>query len=138
MLDHIVLRVSDIQKSKYFYTKALAPLGYKIFIDRQKSAGFGLKNKHGGRDFWIKEGRIGKAKSFGWLAFVARGKKAVRDFYNTALKVGGKDNGAPGYRPKYHVGYYAAFVLDPDGYNIEAVFDDLEKLRKSDTTPRDY
>jgi hypothetical protein len=92
----------------------------------------------GGTSFWIKEGRVGNPKSFGCLAFNARNKKEVNGFYKSALKAGGKSNGAPGYRPKYHVGYYAAFVLDPSGYNVEAVFDDVVKLKRSGIPPRDW
>ncbi len=69
-------------------------------------------------------------KSFSCIAFNATSTQMVDAFYKAALEAGGKDNGAPGYRTQYHPGYYAAFVLDPDGYNIEAVFDDWEKLKR--------
>ena len=138
MLNHITLKISDIKRSKKFYAAALAPLGYKLLIDKPQSAGFGYKGKISGRDFWIKKGAVSKTKSFGCLAFSAKDKKAVKDFYKVALKDGGRRNGAPGYRPKYHVGYYAAFVLDPDGYNIEAVFEDFKKLKKSGIPTRDW
>ncbi|MCR4277693.1 MAG: VOC family protein [Candidatus Berkelbacteria bacterium] len=129
MLNHITLRVNDLEKSKKFFLAALGPLGYKLFVEKEKSAGFGQADIEGNRDFWIKEGEVGETKSFYCLAFTAPNKEGVENFYRAALEAGGVDNGAPGYRPQYHAGYYAAFVLGPDGYNIEAVFDDWEKLR---------
>ncbi len=130
MLNHITLRVSDLEKSKKFFLAAFAPLGYKLFVEKPKSAGFGQADIEGNRDFWIKQFELGDTKSFSCLAFTASSKEMVEEFYTAALKAGGKDNGAPGYRPQYHPGYYAAFVLDLDGYNIEAVWDDLEKLKE--------
>src|SRR5262245_14827843 len=130
MLNHITLRVSDLAKSKAFFAATLAPLGYKILHEKQTSAGFGQQDVEGTRDFWIKAGdtvwmnetKEGKQKSFSCLAFTATNKEQVHQFYEAALAAGAKDNGAPGYRPNYHSGYYAAFVFDPvDGYNIEAV-----------------
>jgi len=129
MLNHITLRVSDLKKSKQFYLATLTPLGYKLFVEKEKSAGFGQADIEGNRDFWIKKFETGDVKSFSCLAFTASSKEMVEEFYREALKAGGKDNGAPGYRPQYHPGYYAAFITDPDGYNIEAVWDDLEKLK---------
>lgn len=131
MINHITLRVSDLEKSKAFFLAALAPLGYKLFIEKPKSAGFGQADVEGNRDFWITEGEVEETKSFSCLAFTGTNKQAIENFYKAALAAGGKDNGAPGYRPQYHPGYYAAFVLDQDGYNIEAVWDDLEKLKES-------
>ncbi len=131
MLNHITLRVNDLEKSKKFFLATLAPLGYKLFVEKEKSAGFGQVDVEGNRDFWIHEGKVSEVKSFSCLAFTASSKEAVETFYNAALEAGGKDNGVPGYRPQYHRGYYAAFVHDLDGYNIEAVWDDLEKLRGS-------
>ncbi|MDP2631019.1 MAG: VOC family protein [Candidatus Uhrbacteria bacterium] len=131
MLNHITLRVSDLEKSKRFFLATLAPLGYKLFVEKEKSAGFGQSDIEGNRDFWIHEGKVGEIKSFSCLAFTASNKDAVGNFYKAALGAGGIDNGAPGYRPQYHPGYYAAFVLDLDGYNIEVVFDDLEKLKEA-------
>lgn len=138
MIDHITLRVSDIDLSKEFFTKALAPLGYSLLKKTcwsgknklgKRVFGFGIENKEGKRDFWIIEGRTKQEQhSFSCLAFKALNKKMVDEFYKAAIESGGKDNGPPGYRKKYHSGYYAAFVLDPDGHNIEVVFDDLEKI----------
>ena len=124
MIDHVTLRVSDYEKSKEFFSRALKPLGYVLTREFPKdfSAGFAADGR---RDLWIKAGSTDqRSHSFSCLAFVARSKQAVNDFYKAALDAGGQDNGAPGYRPEYHPGYYAAFVLDPDGYNIEAVFDE--------------
>jgi len=131
MLNHITLRVSNLEKSKQFFLAALAPLGYKLFVEKEKSAGFGQADIEGNRDFWIHEGKVDETKSFSCLAFTALSKEAVENFYKAALEAGGTDNGAPGYRPQYHLGYYAAFVHDLDGYNIEAVFDDLERLKEA-------
>ena len=131
MLNHITLRVSDLEKSKKFFLTALAPLSYKLFIEKPNSAGFGQADIEGNRDFWIKQAQTNDVKSFSCLAFTASSKEAVENFYTAALEAGAKDNGAPGYRPQYHPGYYTAFVIDPDGYNIEAVWDDLEKLKEA-------
>ncbi len=130
MINHITLFVRDVQRSGVFYTKALAPLGYKKVADKSNRAvapsiGYGTEDKNGMRDFWIKEkNNMGDVRSFSCFAFTALSKDAVAAFHQSALAAGGRDNGAPGYRTKYHPGYYAAYVLDPDGNNIEAVFDD--------------
>jgi len=124
VLNHITLRVSNLEKSKAFYTHTLAPLDYKLFVEKEKSAGYGIEDSVGKRDFWIKTGEVGEKKSFSCLAFTASSKEIVEAFHKAGIEAGGVNNGAPGYRPEYHAGYYAAFVLDPDGYNIEAVFDD--------------
>lgn len=122
MLDHIGLPVSDFARSKAFYTSVLAPLGYGLVMevtpemtgDGSSAAGFG-KNKP---DFWIgtsdKQART-------HVAVVAADRASVRSFYEAAIAAGAKDNGPPGLRPHYHENYYGAFVLDPDGHNIEAV-----------------
>ena len=130
MINHLTLRVSDFERSKEFYSKALKPLGYQ-YLKKTKdnfhytTAGYGIVDEEGHRDFWIKkEENYILAHSFSCLAFTATNKEMVDSFFEAAIKAGGKDNGKPGYRPEYHPGYYAAFVLDPDGNNIEAVFDD--------------
>jgi catechol 2,3-dioxygenase-like lactoylglutathione lyase family enzyme len=124
MLDHIGFAVSDYERAQRFYTAALAPLGYAIIkeVPAEKTesgyaaAGFGIGGKP---DFWIAgEGRLERPLH---VAIVAKDRAAVDGFYRAALAAGGKDNGAPGLRPHYHPNYYAAFVLDPDGHNIEAV-----------------
>lgn len=138
MLNHITLRISDLEKSKKFFSQALAPLRYKLCIEKEKSAGFGQTDVEGQRDFWIKVGAVADIKSFSCLAFTALHKDEVDDFYQAALAAGGRDNGAPGYRPQYHPGYYAAFVLDLDGHNIEAVWEDITKLKEADfVAPQD-
>lgn len=124
MLDHTGINVSDINSSRAFYLKALSPLGYVASLSLEHAVGFGVKNKHSGDDpggdFWIASGTPFQPRSH--IAFRANSEWEVIAFYEAALAAGGKDNGAPGLRPHYHPTYFAAFVLDPDGYNIEAVF----------------
>ena len=116
MLDHIGIAVTDLDKSVAFYTKALAPLGYTLIDNFQgQAAGFGVAPKP---DFWIGKGPEAKHAH---IAFRASGRAQVREFYEAAIAAGGKDNGAPGVREHYHENYYAAFVHDADGNNIEAV-----------------
>jgi catechol 2,3-dioxygenase-like lactoylglutathione lyase family enzyme len=111
MIDHIGFPVSDYARAKAFYSKALAPLGYCL-----PAAGFGADGKP---DFWIGgEGGLNKPLH---VAFLASDRATVDAFYDAALKAGGRDNGPPGIRAHYHPHYYGAFVLDPDGHNIEAV-----------------
>jgi catechol 2,3-dioxygenase-like lactoylglutathione lyase family enzyme len=116
MIDHIGISVRDLDRSIAFYTKALAPLGYELVMKWESFAGFGVGGKP---DFWI-DGREAP-KTANHIAFRASGRALVRAFHDAALAAGGKDNGAPGVRPHYHEHYYGAFVLDPDGHNIEAV-----------------
>ncbi len=124
MIDHIGFSVSDYARAKAFYTQALAPLGYTLIIEAganqtesgHPAAGFG---KDGKPDFWI--GGEGKLEKPVHVALTADDRKTVDAFHRAALSAGGKDNGAPGLRPQYHPNYYGAFVLDPDGHNIEAV-----------------
>ena len=123
MLDHVGIPVSDYQRSKGFYLRALEPLGYGLVLEvaspetgGHSHAGFGPPGKPA---FWIGNGTPLKGRVH--FAFHARNRDAVRAFYKAALAAGGKDNGAPGLRPHYHDNYYGAFVLDPDGHNIEAV-----------------
>jgi catechol 2,3-dioxygenase-like lactoylglutathione lyase family enzyme len=120
MIAHTGLAVSDYQRSKTFYTKALTPLGYSNNMEHGTSAGF---NDGKNTDFWIgKESQVIPNH----LAFEAKSREQVHAFHKAALDAGGKDNGAPGYRD-YSPGYYAAFVYDPDGHNIEAVWYDPSK-----------
>lgn len=124
MIDHIGFPVSDYARSKAFYEKALAPLGYSIVMevtaDQTESGapacGFGRDGKP---DFWI--GGEGGLEGILHAAIVAESRAAVDAFHQAALAAGGRDNGAPGLRPHYHPSYYGAFVFDPDGHNIEAV-----------------
>jgi catechol 2,3-dioxygenase-like lactoylglutathione lyase family enzyme len=122
VLDHIGFPVADYAQAKMFYEKALAPLGYALIMEVAQSendapaAGFGANGKP---DFWIGgEGALTKPIH---IAIAAKDRATVDAFYRAALAAGGKDNGAPGLRPHYHPNYYGAFVLDPDGHNIEAV-----------------
>ena len=122
MIDHLGIPVSDYSRAKAFYSKALAPLGYELLMEVRQNehdapaAGFGVDNKP---DFWIGgEGGLNRAVH---IAVTAKDRPTVDAFYKAALAAGGRDNGAPGLRPQYHSAYYAAFVLDPDGHNIEAV-----------------
>jgi catechol 2,3-dioxygenase-like lactoylglutathione lyase family enzyme len=122
MIDHIGFPVSDYPRSKAFYLQALAPLDYTLIMEvtqengTDQAAGFGAGGKP---DFWIGgEGGLEKPLH---VAIVAKDRAAVNAFHKAAIAAGGRDNGAPGTRPHYHPNYYGAFVLDPDGHNIEAV-----------------
>ncbi|HEX2567918.1 MAG TPA: VOC family protein [Polyangia bacterium] len=120
MLDHIGIKVRDYNKSREFYRVALAPLGYSLLMEFPEQgppiyAGFGADGKP---DFWISQGEQVAPIHF---AFVLDDRKAVDAFHAAALKAGAKDNGPPGLRTEYHPNYYGAFVLDPDGNNVEAV-----------------
>lgn len=127
MIDHTGLTVSNFVVSKRFYELALAPLGYAMLMEVPLAAtgavhvvGFGVAPKP---DFWITSGAPNKPPLH--IAFRADSRAVVDAFYKAALGAGGKDNGAPGPRPHYHANYYGAFVLDPDGHNIEAVCHDI-------------
>ena len=115
MIDHIGIQVTDVDKSVAFYTKALAPLGYTLIKQFPGAAGFGIGGKP---DFWI--GLMGGTAKV-HVAIRAKGRDDVRAFHAAALAAGAKDNGAPGVRAHYHEHYYGAFIIDPDGHNIEAV-----------------
>ncbi|SEA42756.1 VOC family protein [Microbulbifer marinus] len=116
MLDHIGVHVHSYERSKEFYRLALAPLGYELILEYADWAGFGWADKP---DLWIKGGKSTAPNIH--IAFRAEDRQTVRDFYRIALEAGGKDNGGPGVREQYHADYYAAYVLDPDGHNIEVV-----------------
>ena len=116
MFDHVGFPVSDLAASRAFYAAALAPLGVGVIVDSPEWVAFG---KAGRAQFWLGGG--GSVPSGVHLAFVAADRAEVRAFYQAALAAGGIDNGAPGLRPQYHPDYYGAFVLDPDGHNVEAV-----------------
>jgi catechol 2,3-dioxygenase-like lactoylglutathione lyase family enzyme len=130
MLDHISLRVADYDRSKAFYQAALAPLGFVLAMESDSGAGF---RKGYIPSFWVKPGKpptnsiVEPAQLGGCggaaihVGFTAENRAAVDAFHQAAVAAGGKDNGAPRLCPEYHPNYYGAFVLDPDGYNIEAV-----------------
>jgi catechol 2,3-dioxygenase-like lactoylglutathione lyase family enzyme len=116
VIDHIGISVSDAKRSAAFYRAALAPLGYVPIMEGEGFAGFGVPPKP---DFWIGQGK--PTVPFVHVALHAQTRALVDAFYKAAIAAGGKDNGPPGLRPHYHPNYYGAFVLDPDGHNIEAV-----------------
>ncbi len=123
MIDHTGVIVSDFQKSKAFYQAALSAIGYEMLMELSAAvtghtdvAGFGEPPKP---DFWISRGTPNTPPIH--VAFRVPDRKRVDRFYRAAIAAGGRDNGAPGLRPHYHPDYYGAFVLDPDGHNIEAV-----------------
>jgi catechol 2,3-dioxygenase-like lactoylglutathione lyase family enzyme len=120
VIDHLGIPVKDYPASKTFYLAALAPLGIGVVkevkgSDGEPACGMGA---NGQPFFWINGGRVGTGLHF---AFVAKTRAQVDAFYAAALKAGAKDNGAPGIRPHYHPNYYGAFVIDPNGVNLEAV-----------------
>ena len=124
MLDHVGFAVADAERSRHFYEAALAPLGIALIMSvtpEQTEAG---GTAHGfGSDgkpyFWVGDNeKVGEGTH---VAFTAETRDQVDAFHEAALAAGGRDNGAPGLRPHYRPNYYAAFVLDPDGLNIEAV-----------------
>ncbi len=128
MIDHTGVIVSNIQKSKAFYEKALTPISYSLLMELPASvtghadvAGFGEAGKP---DFWISSGTPNKPPIH--VAFRVTSRVQVDAFYRAAIAAGGTDNGPPGLRPHYHPNYYGAFVLDPDGHNIEAVCHEAE------------
>ncbi|MBR1203477.1 MULTISPECIES: VOC family protein [Bradyrhizobium] len=117
MLDHVTIGISDIERSKTFYDAALRPLGItRLYAEGAEFAGYGVRPK---AFFWI--GRRATPQTGAHIAFTANDRATVDRFYDDAIKAGGRDNGRPGIRPHYHANYYGAFVLDPDGHNIEAV-----------------
>jgi catechol 2,3-dioxygenase-like lactoylglutathione lyase family enzyme len=119
MFDHVKFGVSDYAASKAFYAKALAPLGVAVVAEGEPSYGLEM----------VAEGKLASLCLFQTtekparlhIAFAADSREQVDAFYSAALEAGGRDNGAPGLRPKYSPHYYAAFIIDPDGHNIEAV-----------------
>jgi catechol 2,3-dioxygenase-like lactoylglutathione lyase family enzyme len=116
IFDHIGFNVSDLQASKAFYLQALAPLGIGVAMDGE---GWVMLGRPGRPQFWI--GSFGSSPGPIHLAFAAENREQVRRFYDAALAAGGKDNGPPGLREHYHPNYYGAFVIGPDGHNVEAV-----------------
>jgi catechol 2,3-dioxygenase-like lactoylglutathione lyase family enzyme len=122
MIDHIIIPVADSAAGKQFYLRALAPLGYKVVWETLCSngelerAGFGVASK---MDFVV--GTASSKISPIHVAFRAENRGMVDAFYEAAIAAGAADNGKPGLCPEYHENYYGAFVLDPDGHNIEAV-----------------
>lgn len=121
MFDHVVFGVSDYAASKAFFLKALEPLGVGVILEGPLGIEIGARGEATLCMFQTEEkpARL-------HLAFKAANRRQVEAFYRAALEAGGKDNGAPGLRPQYHANYYAAFVIGPDGHNIEAVCSEPE------------
>jgi catechol 2,3-dioxygenase-like lactoylglutathione lyase family enzyme len=126
MIDHLTLLVSNYERSRAFYLSALKPLGYELVMEVtremipdlpfERSAGLGAGGKP---DLWLRPANGAIAPTH--IAFLANSRGEVDAFFAAAIGSGGRDHGPPGLRPQYHPDYYGAFVLDPDGYNVEAV-----------------
>lgn len=129
MIDHVSIAVKDYKESLEFYDKTLKTLGYDRIVEiGGYVAGYG---KDGKPSFWIstegrgENGEIGKAKGV-HFSFLAPDVDSVYQWYQQCIENGGKDNGAPGIRPEYHPGYYGAFIIDPNGWRIEACLHDYK------------
>jgi catechol 2,3-dioxygenase-like lactoylglutathione lyase family enzyme len=117
MLDHVTIGISNLARALEFYDRALKPLGIeRLFADGETASGYGAGKK---AFFWI--GIRDAVMTGTHVAFAVPDRATVDAFHAAALAAGGRDNGAPGLRPHYHPDYYGAFVLDPDGHNVEAV-----------------
>lgn len=116
VIDHIGLVVSNFDRSMAFYSRCLSPLGFELVVEIEGWAGYG---RNGKAELWFGPGDSAHAPMH--IAFVAENRAMVDRFYQAALAAGGSDNGAPGVRQIYHPDYYGAFIIDPDGHNIEAV-----------------
>lgn len=119
MFDHVKFGVTDYSVSKAFYIKALEPLGVTGITEWPPN---GIELYHPDGDVSLCLFQTEEKPAHLHVAFVATSRKQVDAFYRAALEAGGTDNGPPGLRPGYNAGYYAAFIFDPDGHNIEAVF----------------
>jgi catechol 2,3-dioxygenase-like lactoylglutathione lyase family enzyme len=116
IIDHIGLAVGDYEKSKQFFSRALAPLGIELVMEIGGYAGYG---KNGKAELWF--GSSGEIQRPMHIAFIADSRDQVKAFYAAAMAAGGTDNGPPGIREIYHPNYFGAFVNGPDGHNVEAV-----------------
>lgn len=116
MFDHVGFGVTNLAEGKAFFLQALQPLGVTVAMEGPYGVGMG---KGGKPSLWLHETKEQPAHLH--LAFVAENRKQVDEFYRATMAGGGKDNGAPGLRPHYHANYYGAFVIGPDGHNVEAV-----------------
>lgn len=116
MFDHIGIGVTHLPESRKFFLTALQPLGVRVAMEGSYGVGMGQNGKP---SLWLSETKERPAHLH--LAFVGESRKQVDEFYRAAMAAGGRDNGAPGLRPDYHPDYYGAFVIGPDGHNIEAV-----------------
>ena len=124
MFDHVKFGVSDFAASKTFFAKALEPLGVAVVAEGSPSYGVELCQPNGKVSLCLFQSDQKPAHLH--LAFTAENRSQVDAFYRAALAAGGIDNGAPGMRPNYHANYFAAFVIGPDGHNVEAVCHDAE------------
>ena len=124
ILDHVGLKVTDFDRSLALYQAALGTLGIKLLanftIGKERHAGFGDTRP----TFWLSDGLTTRGTAH--IAFRANSRAEVEAFHTVAVSMGGRDNGRPGLRAQYHPDYFGAFVLDPDGHNIEAVCHDPE------------
>ena len=116
VFDHIGFNVTDFKSARQFFVDALAPLGMVITMEAD---GWAMIGRKGEGNLWF--GSFGGSPGPIHVAFAAKTREDVRNFYAAALAAGGTDNGAPGLRPHYHPNYYGAFVIGPDGHNLEAV-----------------
>jgi catechol 2,3-dioxygenase-like lactoylglutathione lyase family enzyme len=119
VIDHVLLVVRDLNASRRFYEAALEPLGFTVMYEEEDGVAFGTK---GHDDFAVYQGDNPSMRAH--VAFAASGRAAVDAFYAAAMAAGGRENFPPSVREEYHAGYYAGYVFDPDGNNIEAVFHD--------------
>ncbi|HVV88804.1 MAG TPA: VOC family protein [Kofleriaceae bacterium] len=120
MIDHVSIHVTDVARARDFYAKALAPTGYTVIrqypsAEQPVAVGLGIGGKP---DLWLMQGNPAQQQH---VAIRAQTRKVVAAFFEAGLAAGGKDHGGPGVRPHYHEAYYGAFVLDPDGNNVEVV-----------------
>jgi catechol 2,3-dioxygenase-like lactoylglutathione lyase family enzyme len=125
MINHISIGVRDLRRSKVFYDATLAPVGYACLSESADRLGYGTEYAI---DFWVglaKRPVPADMESGLHICFTARSKDEVAAFHEAALHEGGEDNGPPGPRPAYGEHYYAAFLIDPDGYRLEAYFNDV-------------
>jgi catechol 2,3-dioxygenase-like lactoylglutathione lyase family enzyme len=127
MIDHISLRVKDYAESKRFYDAVLGTLGYRMLMEFPAGGGYGDQKP----EFWI--GPAPDPNPRMHIAFKAKSRAQVDAFYAKALELGAQDNGKPGPRPEYHAHYYGAFVIDPNGHNLEAVIHTPEKPERQAT-----
>jgi len=124
VLDHVVIGATDLAVSRPFYELALAPFGHEVILEFPGVLGMGSAGKP---EFWLREGSVTQPVH---VAFSAPDRATVDAFHDAALTAGGRDNGGPGVREVYHPTYYGAFILDPDGHNIEAVYHDPDPRRR--------